>query len=308
MEQNVLTAVFLPLALGVIMLGLGLSLTLADFKRVLVYPRAVIVGLVCQTAILPFACYGIARAFELPPELAVGLMLLAASPGGATANLFSHLAKGDVALNITLTATNSILSLFTLPLVVNLSLEAFMGEGKAIPLQFDKVLQVFAVVLVPVAIGMLIKAKKPALSDRLQRPVKIASAVFLILVIVAAVLKERAHLVEYFQRVGLAALAFNLTSMAVGFFVPMLAQLPRRQATAIGMEIGIHNGTLAIAVASSPLLLNNSAMAIPPAIYSLIMFFTAAGFGWVVARRNAEEEVAAEPAPAAKPKPKPASG
>lgn len=289
MEQSVFTAVFLPIALGVIMLGLGLSLTIADFRRVLIYPRAIIVGLVCQTAILPFACYGIARAFALPPELAVGLMLLAASPGGATANLFSHLAKGDVALNITLTATNSILSLFTLPIVVNLSLVAFMGEGKGIPLQFDKVIQVFAVVLVPVAIGMLIKAKKPLVSDQLQRPVKIASAVFLLLVIIGAVLKERAHLVEYFQKVGLAALAFNLTSMAVGFVVPMLARLPRRQATAIGMEIGIHNGTLAIAIASSPFLLNNGTMAIPPAIYSLIMFVTASAFGWLVARSNEEE-------------------
>jgi BASS family bile acid:Na+ symporter len=289
MEQSILTAVFLPLALGVIMLGLGLSLTIEDFRRVLVYPRAVLVGLVCQTILLPFACYGIAVGFGLRPELAVGLMLLAASPGGATANLFSHLAKGDVALNITLTATNSILSLFTLPIVVNLSLERFMGAGKSIPLQFDKVIQVFAVVLVPVAIGMVIKAKKAATADKLQRPVKIASAVFLVLVIVAAVLKERANLVTFFREVGLAALAFNLASMAVGFFVPLIVRLPRRQATAIGMEIGIHNGTLAIAIASSPLLLNNSTMAIPPAIYSLIMFFTAAGFGWLVAQRNAEE-------------------
>ena len=285
MQSNVFTAVFMPLALGVIMLGLGLSLTLADFRRVLVYPRAVIVGLVCQTALLPVACYGIARAFELPPALAVGLMLLAASPGGATANLFSHLAKGDVALNITLTATNSVLSLFTLPLIVNFSLAAFMGEGKSLPLQFDKVIQVFAVVLIPVGIGMLIKAKRPATSERLQRPVKIASAVFLLLVIIAAVVKERSSLLEYFRQVGLAALCFNLVSMGVGYFVPLLVRLPKRQATAIGMEIGIHNGTLAIAIAG-PTLLNNSTMAIPPAIYSLIMFFTAAAFGWVVNRRR----------------------
>lgn len=294
MQSNVFTAVFMPLALGVIMLGLGLGLTLADFRRVLVYPRAVIVGLLCQTALLPVACYGIARAFELPPELAVGLMLLAASPGGATANLFSHLAKGDVALNITLTATNSVLSLFTLPLIVNFALAAFMGEGKSLPLQFDKVIQVFAVVLIPVGIGMLVKAKRPDTSERLQRPVKIASAVFLLLVIIAAVVKERSTILDAFRQVGLAALCFNLVSMSVGYFVPLLVRLPKRQATAIGMEIGIHNGTLAIAVASSPLLLNNTTMAIPAAIYSLIMFFTAAGFGWVAARSN--EQAAVEPA------------
>ncbi len=294
MQSNIFTAVFMPLALGVIMLGLGLSLALEDFRRVLVYPRAVLVGLLCQTALLPVACYGLARVFELPPELAVGLMLLAASPGGATANLFSHLARGDVALNITLTATNSVLSLFTLPLIVNFSLEAFMGAGRSIPLQFDKVIQVFAVVLIPVGIGMLVKAKRPALSERLQRPVKIASAVFLLLVITAAVIKEHRILVDSFRQVGLAALSFNLISMGIGYIVPLLVRLPRRQATAIGMEIGIHNGTLAIAVASSPLLLNNTMMAIPAAVYSLIMFFTAAGFGWIVARGN--EQAAVEPA------------
>src|SRR5262245_32562676 len=252
------------------MLGLGLSLTIADFKRVAVYPKAVIVGLSCQMLILPLVCYGLARAFGLRPELAVGLMLLSASPGGATANLFSHLAKGDVALNITLTATNSVLGLFTLPFIVNLSLTAFMGEGKSIPLQFDKVIQVFAVVLIPVGLGMLVKARRPELSQRLQRPVKIVSAVFLALIIAAAVLKERSTIVDSFRQVGLAALVFNLSSMAVGYLIPIVVRLPKRQATAIAMEIGIHNGTLAIAVASSPLLLNNSTMAIPPAIYSLI--------------------------------------
>jgi BASS family bile acid:Na+ symporter len=221
----------------------------------------------------------------LPPELAVGLMLLSASPGGATANLFSHLAKGDVALNITLTAVNSVLSLFTLPLIVNFALEAFMGAGKVIPLQFDKVVQVFVIVLVPVGLGMLVRAYKPSTALSLERPVRILSALFLVLVVGAAINKERDQLVEMFQQVGLAALSFNLVSMAVGYFVPQLFRIPRRQAVAIGMEIGIHNGTLAIAIASSPMLLNSPAMAIPPAIYSLIMFFTAAAFGSFVARR-----------------------
>ncbi|MDO9018572.1 MAG: bile acid:sodium symporter family protein [Deltaproteobacteria bacterium] len=292
MGSSPLTAILLPLALGVIMLGLGLGLTPADFRRVVVYPRAVIVGLVCQMLLLPFVCFGIAKAFGLPPALAVGLMLLAASPGGATANLFSHLAKGDVALNVTLTAVNSVLSLLTLPLIVNLSLAAFMGEGRVIPLQFGKVIQVFVIVLGPVCLGMLVRAKRPDLAARLDKPVRIVSAVFLLLVILSTVLKERANLAEFFRQVGLAALAFNLASLAVGYFVPRLARLPERQAIAIGMEIGIHNGTLAIAIASGPTLLNNSTMAIPPAIYSLIMFFTAALFGALVSRR------AEAPAPA----------
>ena len=286
MEQNVITTVLLPIALGVIMLGLGLSLTIADFKRVIVYPKAVAIGLACQMLILPAACLGIAHLFNLGPELAVGLMLLAASPGGATANLFSHLAKGDVALNITLTAVNSILSLITLPLIINYSLEHFMGEGRSIPLQAGKVLSVFAVVLIPVAIGMLVRSRKPLVADRMDKPVRIISAVFLVLIIASAIIKERARLGDHFQEVGIAALAFNLTSMAIGYFIPRLLQVERRQAIAIGMEIGIHNGTLAIAIASSPVLLNNPTMAIPPAIYSLIMFVTAGMFGWFVSRRT----------------------
>jgi BASS family bile acid:Na+ symporter len=270
------------------MLGLGLSLALADFTRVLQYPRAVVVGLACQMLVLPLICLAVAKVSGLSPELAVGLMLLSASPGGATANLFSHLAKGDVALNITLTAVNSVLTLFTLPLVVNLSLVHFMGEGKVIPLQFAKVVQIFAIVLVPVAIGMAIRKKRPGLAERLGRPVKILSAVFLVLVIAAAVAKDFSVLTTYFPQVGLSALAFNLASMLVGYYVPRAVRLKRKQAIAIGMEIGIHNGTLAIAIASSPFLLNNSAMSIPPAIYSLIMFFTAAAFGFVVNLRRAQ--------------------
>ena len=285
MSQSVLTAVLLPVALGIIMLGLGLSLSLADFKRVLVYPRAVLVGLFCQMALLPLACFGIAVAFELPGPLAVGLMLLAASPGGTTANLYSHLYKGDVALNVTLTAVNSLLSLFALPFIVNFALSHFMGTSTTLPLQFDKVAQVFAIVLGPVSIGMVIRARWPSVALRLDKPVRIASAVFLVLIIAATLIKEREHVLGYFQQVGLPALVFNLASMGVGYVIPRLLRVNARQSIAIGMEVGIHNGTLAMAIALSPTLLNNDAMAIPAAVYSLIMFFTAAGFGWLVSRR-----------------------
>src|SRR5688572_22480715 len=165
------------------MLGLGLGLTVDDFKRVLRYPRAVVVALGCQMLLLPLGCFLVALGFGLAPELAVGLMLLAASPGGATANLFSHLAKGDVALNITLTAVNSVLSVATLPVIVNLSMAYFMGEARSIPLQVGKTLQVFAIVLVPVAIGMSIRARWVDLADRLARPVKLLSVLFLTLAV-----------------------------------------------------------------------------------------------------------------------------
>jgi len=286
MTPDPITTVVMPIALGVIMLGLGLGLRIADFTRILIYPKAVIIGLSCQVLLLPVICFMITTSFGLPPELAVGMMLLAASPGGTSANLYSHLANGDVALNITLTAINSVLAILTLPIIVNLSLEHFMGEGKALPLQFTKVLQVFMIVLGPVALGMLINAKLPQIAARLNKPVKILSVIFLATVIAIAIFKDRSKIGGYVQIVGAACLTFNLLSLAVGYWVPRLLRMDKRQAIAIGMEIGIHNGTLAIAVALSPLMLNNSTMAVPAAVYGVLMFFTAAAFGWWVNRRR----------------------
>ncbi|MET1078136.1 MAG: bile acid:sodium symporter family protein [Pseudomonas sp.] len=282
MTASPLLTAFLPMALGIIMLGLGLSLTLADFARVLKFPRPVLIGLACQVLLLPALCFLIAKGFALAPALAVGLMLLAASPGGTSANLYSHLAHGDVALNISLTAVNSVIAVLTLPLIVNLSMLHFMAADQALPLQFGKVLQVFAIVLGPVAIGMWVRSRFPGFAARMDKPVKIGSALFLLLVVVLAFVKDWQTVVEFAPVVGLAALTFNLISLGVGYCVPRLLKLPLRQAVAIGMEIGIHNGTLAIALALSPMLLNNSTMAIPAAIYSLIMFFTAGLFGWWV--------------------------
>ena len=180
MTADPLLIIFLPAALGIIMLGLGLSLSLADFARVVQFPKPVLVGLVCQILLLPVVCFFIAKGFGLAPALAVGLMLLAASPGGTSANLYSHLAHGDVALNITLTAVNSVIAILTMPIIVNLSLNHFMAADQTLPLQFGKVLQVFAIVLGPVAIGMLIKRQMPGFAARMDKPVKILSGLFLL--------------------------------------------------------------------------------------------------------------------------------
>lgn len=291
MESSIITTVFLPLALGIIMLGLGLSLTIDDFKRVIVYPKAIIIGLLCQVILLPALCFMLIKALGLSPELAVGLMILAASPGGPTANLFSHLSKGDVALNISLTAVNSFVSLFTLPLIVNFAIDYFTETGQVVPMQFKKIIEVFAIVLIPVAIGMLLKSKKPNLSLVLDKPVRILSAVFLILIIAATIIKERNDVISFFQQVGIAALLFNVISMLIGYYLPILIRLDKKQAIAIGMEIGIHNGTLALYIALN--VIGNSKMSIPPAIYSLIMFFTAGIFAFLVnSSRKQEKSIA----------------
>lgn len=280
MQANFLAVVLLPLALAIIMMGLGLSLRVEDFKRVLIFPKAVLIGLVCQMILLPTICYFIAVGFNLSPELAVGLMLLSASPGGPTANLYSHIAKGDVALNVTLTALNSLISVFSITVIVNFAMASFLQTDQVVPLQFKKVFEVCLVVLGPVSIGMLIRSKASSLAERLSNPVKIISALFLVLVIVMTILKEKAHIVQDFRLVGIPTLLLNVLSMGIGYFVPRLFQLGKAQAIAIGMEIGIHNGTLAIFIALT--VIGNSAMSTPAVIYSLIMFFTAALFGYLV--------------------------
>ena len=280
MQQSSATTLFLPIALGIIMLGLGLSLTLNDFRRVTKYPKAMTIAMVCQMLVLPLVCFFIAKFSGLSPVLCVGLLLLAASPGGPTANLYGHLSHGDVALNISLTAVNSVLTLFTLPIIVNLSMEYFMGAGQYIPLPFIKVIEVFVVVLVPVTVGMMIKSKAPQFAGKMEKPVKIISALLLVIIIVSVTLREKQMLVDHFAQLGIPVLLFNILSLAIGFYLPQFFKVERKQAIAIGMEIGIHNGTLAIYIALN--VLNNSTMSIPPAIYSLLMFFTAAAFGFLV--------------------------
>jgi bile acid:Na+ symporter, BASS family len=286
MNSSTATTVFLPIALAVIMFGLGLSLTVADFTRVVRYPRAAFIALTCQILLLPAICLGLVLLFDLEPTLAVGMMLLAAAPGGTTANLFSHLAHGDVALNITLTAINSVLAVITLPVVVNLSLQGFMEGEEAIGLQPDKLLQVFAIVLIPVAIGMLVRRRASGFADRLNRPVRIASILVLVSVIAVAVFQERGNVMGYIESVGLLALLFCVVSLTIGYTVPRALRVPRDQAIASSFEIGIHNSTLAITIALSPALLDSSEMAIPAAVYGIAMFIPAGVLAYLLNRRR----------------------
>ena len=276
MESSIITTLLLPIALGIVMLGLGLSLTVADFARVVRYPKAVLIGLFIQTVVLVAGAYVIARLAALPPELAVGLMLLAASPGGATANIYSHLAHGDVALNITLTAINSLLALVTLPLIVDAALVHFLGQDQYVPPPTRKVIEVAAIIVLPVLIGMALRAGLPKVAAALEKPIRLFAVLVLVAVIGAAIVAEWERLPGFIAAVGAACLAFNLLSMAIGYGLPRLLDLPRSQAIAISMEIGIHNGTLAIFIALT--VLQNATLSVPAAVYSIIMFVTASAF------------------------------
>ena len=236
--DSALTTVGLPIALGIVMFGLGLSLTIDDFKNVGKQPKAVLVALGCQLLLLPAIAFGLVVAFDLNPALAVGMMLLAASPGGTTANLFSHLFRGDVALNVSLTAVNSIIAIFTLPLITNVAIWHFYPQsGGQVPLQFLEALKVFIIVLGPVAVGMFVKSVKPAFADKMDKPVRIVSAVILAVMVLGILLGELENVGKYLALVGPVTLLFCALSLGLGYYVPRGLGLTNGQAIASSFEI-----------------------------------------------------------------------
>jgi len=275
-DTALVSGVLLPASLGIIMLGLGMTLHPADFRRILSQPKAVLIGLGVQMLLLTAICFGLCLLLQLPPELAVGMMLLAAAPGGASANIYSHLAGGDVALNITLTAVNSLLCLLSLPLIVGFSLAYFMAADQAVPPPFAKIIEVGVIILLPVAIGMGIRRTWPQWSDRVEKPLRVFSVLLLALLVALTMIQQWQLLAAYAAIIGLACVLFNVLSLLIGYTVPLALKLPRRQAIAIAMEIGIHNGTLALFVAFT--VLDNSVLAVPAAFYSISMFITAGLF------------------------------
>ena len=283
MEETIITNLLLPASLAIIMLGMGLSLTPRDFARVAIYPRAAAIGIINQIILLPLIGFAILLIIPVQsPELAVGIMILAACPGGPTSNLISHISKGDTALSITLTAISSLIIIITLPFIINFALKYFMQQGEYVPLPvLDTSIKVLIITLIPVAIGMVIRSRAPEFSRKLNKPVKIASGVILFLVIVAAMLNDRETLGSSFQQAGPVALTLNVVMLTLGYLTARWARLVTNQGITISVESGIQNGTLGITVAVT--LLNNSTMAIPPAIYSLIMFMSA---GIIIAWTN----------------------
>ncbi|MFN3402797.1 MAG: bile acid:sodium symporter family protein [Cytophagaceae bacterium] len=271
--ESKISVIFLASSLFVIMLGMGLSLSVVDFKRIAVYPKAVLTGLAAQIIALPVIGYLIASTFSLRPEISVGIMVLAACPGGPTSNLITHLSKGDTALSVTLTALSSFVTILTIPFVINFSLVNFLHQDQVIKLNVvETIAQILIITIIPVTIGMIINAKSPSFALKMDKPVRIASAIVLFLVIAGIIVKERENFVGYFKEAGLASLALNVGSMLVGFVLGKALKLNKAQSLTISIEAGIQNGTLAITIATT--LLASTQMAIAPAVYSLIMFGT----------------------------------
>ncbi len=280
--MGIVTDVGLPLALAFIMFALGLSLVADDFRRVVRQPGDFLVGALSQVVLLPVVAFIIVSLWPLRPELAVGVMIIAAAPGGATSNVITAFARGDVALSISLTAVISLLGVVTIPFVVAFAHATFVGGGTEDVSILGTAVSVFLIVTVPVLIGMAVRrfAETFALGfEPLARRISIA---LFVLVLAGAVLQEREYVVAYFAEAGLVTLVLNVVMMALAFALASLVGSGPRQRIAISIECGLQNGTLAIAVAT--LLFGGGAYVIPAATYSLTMFATALIFVALVRR------------------------
>ncbi len=288
---NAITQIFLPLSLAFIMFSVGLELTIADFKRVAVQPKVFFIGAISQMILLPVIAFALLSVWSIEPTLAVGVMIIAACPGGVTSNLMTYLARGDTALSVSLTAIISLLAVVTLPLIVSFSIVHFMDASIAPELSIGKtVLGVFAITTVPVIIGMTVKHLAPAFAAKFERIARIIAAVLFVVIIAGAILAERDNVVDYFIQAGPTTLSLNLIMMALAITIAKMSGLGAPQQTAITLECGLQNGTLAIFVAVT--LIGSQTMMIPGAIYSLLMFPTAILYLFIVIRWRPAEDLA----------------
>jgi BASS family bile acid:Na+ symporter len=275
--------VLLPAALAFIMFAVGITLVPADFTRLVREPRAVTAGLIGQLLLLPLAAWALAVAWRLPPEMAVGLMILGACPGGASSALITHLARGTAALSITLTAITSVAAVVTVPLVVNLALHLFLGEDSEIQMSVAKLVRgVFFITTVPVVLGMLLRAWRPGAADRLQGGIGRVATVLFVLIVIAFFVKERATIVANLATVGPAAASLVVVVMAGGIGLALAFRLGRRDGIAIASECGLQNAALGIFIATA--VLATPALAVPSVVYALLMNVGALAFVFVARR------------------------
>ena len=271
--MGLIVDIFLPLSLAFIMFSLGLSLTGSDFTRVITQPKDFFIGAISQIFLLPLVGLILILIWPLSPELAIGVMIIAAAPGGATSNILTSFAKGDVALSISLTAIISLLSVITIPFIlvntINL-LDLNLSENNFD--LFDIAIQMFLIVTVPVLLGMFFRRFLSNITISFEPLSKKISAILFVLVLLGAILAERENIVTYFSQAGLITLVLNLIMMFLAFYLAKFICTTKKQGIAITIECGLQNGTLAIVVANT--IFGGGLYLIPAATYSLIMFAT----------------------------------
>lgn len=271
MESSPLISAGLPIALFIIMIGIGMTLTVRDFRQVAVYPKGMIVGTVAQIIVMPLIAFMLATLLAVPPAIAVGLVIIAACPGGTTSNLFVLLSRGNIALSIVLTVSASLITILTLPLFTNIALQHYMGTEEDIVLPVWKtVSMLIGIVLFPVAIGMVVRTRKPEVARKAESIVSIFGGVVLAVLIVALVYGVRDQIWELLKQAGPATILLNLAGIALGLAAGRVAGLTQRESLAVAVELGVKNGTIALMVTLT--LLESSAMSIPAAVYGVLMF------------------------------------
>ncbi|MCK5135163.1 MAG: bile acid:sodium symporter family protein [Bacteroidales bacterium] len=275
---------FLPFTLAIITLGMGLSLTDRDFRNIFSQPRAVITGIVCQMILLPLIAYMIVRSIQIDPLFKVGLMIIAACPGGATSNLITYILKGNVALSISMTAINSLITLVTIPVIVTLSLEIFIHQDAAIRLDVgETMLKVFLITLLPAFAGTRIRKWKPDFAGRLEQPLRIILPLLLLIIYAGVIFIDQgieSATGRDFMQIIPYALLLNFAAMVAGLMVAKMIRLGVKNQYTIAIEVGLQNSALAIFISAT--LLKSHAIALVPVVYGSFTFFSTLLFGWLV--------------------------
>jgi len=288
---ELISKVFLPLSLAIIMLGMGMTLIPADFTRIIKYPKAILIGLTNQLIFLPIIGFSLAIVFNLNPVMAVGLMILATCPGGPTSNLITQVCKGNIALSVTLTAIASVISILTIPFILSYALEYFGSDTNVtikLPIM-DTIIQIMGITVIPISIGMFIRKHKTNFAKRMEKPMRTASTVIFILVFIAVLAANEEKLVDGMKEAGLVTLVLNIATMGLGYLTAKLFKLNLKSVISITIESGIQNGTLAFVIATS--ILNNVEMGIPTGAYSIWMFITGGILMWQLGKRpNVDSE------------------
>lgn len=285
-QGDLLSTVLLPLSLAIIMFSLGLGLTPTDFSRIVRQPRALLIGVLCHFILLPLVCFAMIKVSGMAGVFAVGFMILAACPTGTTSNLLTYLARGDVALALSFTAVASVLTIFTLPLIVAFALGHFAGAVQTVQVPAGMMMgQIFIMLGLPVALGMLVRYRWTARALRIEPVATRIATVLFVVIVLGAVLKNWAALRDNFSTLAPFAITLNLLMLAVGFGMARLARLSQRQSVTLGIETSVQNATLALVIAST--VLKQDQMAVPGALYGVLMYAGGLLFAWLMRRQAA---------------------
>ena len=277
---TIITQIFLPVSLAIIMFGMGLTLVVSDFGRLFAYPKEVLIGLFNQLIFLPLIGFLIILLFDLKSSMAIGIMILSLCPGGPTSNLITQVARGNIGLSVTLTALASLITVFTIPIILSEAITYFTGETDVIielPV-VQTMFQILVITVIPVSIGMVIRKKNEAFALRMERPMRIASTVLFIIIFLLVMIANKDLIVQAMKEVGLATLLLNLSTMAFGYFTAKIFGVKGKSQISITIESGIQNGTLAFVIATT--ILNNVEMGLPTGAYSIWMFITGGILMW----------------------------